>query len=65
MSDVRIFKNFILYLLIQIVFTILENIFISKKVNEIYPFLTSKNNETLSDYELKDIIKDVKKIKNQ
>lgn len=55
-----IFKNFILYLLIQIVFTILENIFISKKVNEIYPFLTSKNNETLSDYELKDIIKDVK-----
>ena len=55
-----IFKNFILYLLIQILFTLLENIFISIKVNNIYPFLKEKNNEKLSKNELMLIKNDVK-----
>lgn len=38
-----IFKNFILYLLIQICFTFLENLFISKKVDRIYPYLKNNN----------------------
>lgn len=54
------FKNFILYLIIQILFTILENIFISRKINQIYPFINEENNEILSNIELKNIKKDVK-----
>lgn len=54
-----IFKSFILYLIIQIVITVAENIFISIKVDKIYPFLSKKNNEKLSLEELKSIKDDV------
>lgn len=55
-----IFKSFILYLSVQIICTILENVFISNKVNKIYPFLNVKNNEKLSRGELKKIKDDVR-----
>lgn len=55
-----IFKNFILYLGVQIICTVLENIFISNKINKIYPFLKERNNEKLSKDELKKIKYDVK-----
>ena len=55
------FKSFIGYLLIQIFITILENIFISIKVDKLYPFLKDKNNKyILSKDELKRIKNDVK-----
>lgn len=59
-SVLTIFKSFILYLFVQIICTILENVVISKKVDEIYPFLKEKNNEKLSKIELKKIKDDVK-----
>lgn len=55
-----IFKNFILYLTVQIVATILENIFISYKIDKIYPFLIKSNNEILSKGELIRIRRDIK-----
>ncbi|EOU1959725.1 sugar translocase, partial [Clostridium perfringens] len=54
-----IFQNFILYLIVQILATILENILISYKINKIYPFLNNLNNEVLSKNELIKIRKDV------
>lgn len=54
-----IFKNFILYLIVQILTTILENIYIAYKINKIYPFLNSLNNEVLCKNELIKIKKDV------
>lgn len=54
-----IFKSFIFYLTIQIICTILENLFITNKINKIYPFLNEKNNEKLSKNEIQRIRKDV------
>jgi len=53
-------KNFILYLLVQILMTLAENIFISHKVDKLYPFLKEKNNEKLQESEMKRIKEDVK-----
>lgn len=36
-------RNFIIYLLIQVVCTFMENLFISKEANKLYPFLKKKN----------------------
>lgn len=55
-----IYKSFIIYLVIQVLATIAENIFVSHKVNRMYPFLKGKNSEKLSDGELKRIKEDVK-----
>lgn len=55
------FKSFIGYLLIQIFITLLENIFISIKVDKLYPFLKDKSNKyNLSKQELNRIKNDVK-----
>lgn len=40
-------RNFILYLIMQILVTVLHNIFISKKADKLYPFLKDKNSEKL------------------
>ena len=54
-------KSFIGYLLVQIFITLLENIFISMKVDKLYPFLKEKNNKyKLPKEELYRIKKDVK-----
>ncbi len=37
------YKNYIGFLIIQIVFTFLENYFVSRKANKMYPFLLDKN----------------------
>lgn len=52
--------NFILYLYVQLFVTITENIFISIKVNKMYPFLKEKNNNKLNKHELTGIKNDVK-----
>lgn len=55
------FKSFIGYLIVQIFSTLLENIFISMKINRLYPFLTEENNKyNLSKQELNRIKNDVR-----
>lgn len=55
-----IWHNFYIYLFIQILCTIFENIMVSIKVNRIYPFLKEKSKEKLEEKELKKISRDVK-----
>lgn len=52
--------NFILYLCVQLFVTIGENLFISIKVNKMYPFLKQNNKNKLSKMELTRIKNDVK-----
>lgn len=53
-------KNFILYLLIQIICTIGENLAISYKANKLYPFLKDNKKEKLDGKVKKEIFKNVK-----
>lgn len=50
-------KNYLLYLVIQVAFTISENLAISWKANHDYPFLKSKNKVDLSSTEISSIKK--------
>jgi O-antigen/teichoic acid export membrane protein len=52
-----VFKNFILYTLVSIVFTIIQNIIIANKANKLYPFLISKTNQKLLVEEKNEIFK--------
>lgn len=52
MTFLYLTSNFIIYLLIQIVCTFMENLFISIKANKLYPFLKSKDKIELP-YEIK------------
>lgn len=52
-------KNYILYLLAQILFTWLENFFVSLKANRMYPYLKEKRVEKLSEEVLTDIKRNV------
>lgn len=56
-----IYKSFICYILIQLLFTILSNIVVSKKVVALYPFLNVKNKKIDKD-DFNGILKDVKSI---
>lgn len=53
-------KNFILYLLIQMICTLGENIAISYKANKLYPFLKDNKKEKLDNKSKKEIFKNVK-----
>lgn len=48
------FHNFILVLTIQILFRIIENVYIGNKANKLYPFLNVKNDDKLSLEDRKD-----------
>lgn len=50
-------SNFILYLIIRVLFTLLSNIYISKKANKLYPFITDKRKEYLNKSEKNTIFK--------
>ena len=52
-------KNYILYLICQVISTIVENIAISKKADKMYPYLKEKNIEKLQKSEYKKIKKNV------
>lgn len=52
-------KNYIVFLLIQIIFTLSENIYMSKKADYIYPFLKEKNIQKLDTKEKKIIFSNV------
>lgn len=55
-------KNFIVYLIIQILTTIVENIFLAKKANRMYPYLKEKNVTELSKDEKNNIFNNVKSL---
>lgn len=55
-------KNFIAYLLISIIFTILENIIIAIKADKMFPYLKEKNIEKLDKKEKKGIFENVKSL---
>ena len=55
-------KNYILYLLIQISATFLENFLASKKADKMYPFVKDNNYEKISKSEGKKIFTDVKSL---
>ena len=55
-------KNYILYLVIQILTTFVDNFITSKKANKMYPFLKSKTYTKISKIEEKNIFKDVKSL---
>lgn len=55
-------RNFIIYLVIQIIFTLLENIYISKKADKMFPFLKEKNVKNLEKAEKVNIFKNVKSL---
>ena len=55
-------KNYIVYLIIQILGTFLENIIISIKANKMYPYLKEKNEKKLSKKESKSIFDNVKSL---
>lgn len=54
-----IFKNFIVYLSIQISFKFLTNLLISKKADKKYPYIKEKNSNKLTKKEEKGIFKNV------
>lgn len=54
-----IFKNFIIYLGVQILFKFLTNLLISKKADKHYPYINEKNSNQLSRQEEKTIFKNV------
>ena len=53
-----IFKNFIIYLITIIIFNILQAYLVSKKTNEMYPFIKEKTEKKLTRDEKKEIFKD-------
>lgn len=55
-----VFRYYLLYLGIQILSTIINNIVVAKKVNKLYPFLKRKNATKLDNKELNIIKKNVK-----
>lgn len=55
-----IFKNYILFLSIQVLATMAENVFISRIVNTIYPYLKDEKKATLESKEKKTIWSNVK-----
>ncbi|MBO1266325.1 hypothetical protein J3A84_14920 [Proteiniclasticum sp. SCR006] len=53
-------RNYIGFLLIQILVVFTENYLISRKANRIYPFLSEKNVTKIDDYDKKKIVKNIK-----
>lgn len=57
-----IFKNYILYLLIEILFTVFENIYVSKVAIKMYPNILNGKAKKLSKKENKEIFSNVKSL---
>lgn len=55
----KITNNFIIYLFIQINFTLLNNIFISTRADKIYPYLKEKYREEIDKEEKRNIFKNI------
>ncbi|GHU81157.1 sugar translocase [Clostridia bacterium] len=57
---VILLRNFVAYLVIQVLCTVAENIYLSQKVKKMYPFLREKANEKLPKAEVAIIKNDIK-----
>lgn len=55
-------RNFIIYLLIQILCTFLENIVLSKKADKMYPYLKDEKFKEIAKEEKKNIFKNIKSL---
>ncbi len=53
-------RNFILYLIVKVIFRVLENVIITIYTNKKYPYILEKNVEKLDENIFKDIMKKVK-----
>lgn len=53
-------KNFILYLFCSIIFILIQNIWISHKANQMYPFIKEKSNDEISKKDKDEIATNVK-----
>ena len=54
--------NYIVYLIIQLLATVAQNIWVSKKAEKMYPYIKEKKYEKISKEEEKNILKDVKSL---
>lgn len=52
-------KNYVLFLLASIILVIVQNIYISNKANQLYPFIKNKTNDKLAKEDVVDIKKNV------
>lgn len=57
-----IYKNFIMYLVIEILFTLLENMLLAIKANKMFPYLKEKEVKKLEKKEKKEIFTNVKSL---
>lgn len=55
-----VFKDFMLYLVVQVIFVLLNNIIISKKAVKDYPYIKDKNTKKLSKNEIWTLVKNIK-----
>lgn len=55
-----VFKEYMVYLVVTLFFTLLRNIIVSSQANRHYPFLLEKGNEKLPKNERKSIMSDIK-----
>lgn len=55
-----LYKNYIFYLVVQIIFVLLENILLVKKTDKLYPYLKEKNVDKLPESEQKSLNKNIK-----
>lgn len=55
-----IFKNYMLYLILQVIFVFLTNFLISAKAVKDYPYIADKHAEKLSKTEVRDLAKNIK-----
>lgn len=53
-------SNFVFYLIVRILFSVIENIFVARKADKLYPFLKEKNKEKLNKADRKAIFKNIK-----
>ena len=55
-----LYNNYILYLIIEIVFTVIQNLLVTKRVEKLYPYAFEKTENKLSKEETKGLFRDVK-----
>lgn len=55
-----VFRNYIAYLLIDVFFGIIKNLYINHEINKVYPYLLSKDHNKMDKSELEPIKKNVK-----
>lgn len=55
-----IFKNFMIYLVIEVLATVIQNIVVNNKASKEYPEIFKKTDEKLSKTEIKSLLKDIK-----